>query len=118
LDGGSLLDGGTGRVGALYRWPRQSATGDPNLALPPFGDAPLRSSHEEREALKTKVLLEQFEGEVRALSSVFHGIFFRLSQATANLNRRKMGSAAFGLPKTGVLPEFCQAFLHLSCTAV
>jgi hypothetical protein len=100
-----------GRV-RTYGWPRPSGTGDPNLALPPFGDASLRSSRGERETLKTKVLLEQFEGEARALSSVFHGIFFRLSQVTANLNRRKMGPAAFGLPKMGVLPEFCQAFLH------
>jgi hypothetical protein len=112
------LAAGTDSVRALSGGPRQSATGDPDLALPPFGDASLHGSGEERETFKTKVLLEQFEGEVRALSSVFHGIFFRLSQATANLNVRKMGSAAFGLPKTGVLPEFCQAFLHASCTAV
>jgi hypothetical protein len=57
------------------------------------------SSRREREALKTKVLLDQFQVELRALSSVFHGIFFRLSQVTANLNRRKMGAVAFSLPE-------------------
>jgi hypothetical protein len=45
-----------------------------------------------RDLLKTKVLSPFAKAEKASLSSVFHGKFFRCSQATANLTAAKRAS--------------------------
>jgi hypothetical protein len=55
----------------------------------------------ERDVLKTKALFLSFGERGRAVSSVFHGKFFRCSQVTANLTGAKRVLREIHFPNMG-----------------
>jgi hypothetical protein len=69
--------------------------------MPRCGDNPPSPSCFERDLLKTKALFLSFREGATALSSVFHGKFFRSSQAAANLTGAKRLLREIHLPTMG-----------------